>query len=84
MTYKALNGLASSYLEKFSYVFRRHKYTLTLRNSEVNLMLPRLNTECWKNSLVMVEQYYGIRFLVTLGGRETCVTFESSVPNIQL
>ena len=47
MMYKALNGLAPNYLrEKFPYVSQRHKYTL--RNSDVNLILPRPNTEYGK------------------------------------
>ena len=47
MMYKALNGLAPNYLrEKLSYVSQRHKHTL--RNSDVNLVSPRPNTEYGK------------------------------------
>ena len=43
----------------------------------VNLILPRPNAEYGKNALVIVEQHYGILFLVTLGDRETCAGLES-------
>ena len=75
MMCKALNGLVPNYLrEKFPYVSQRHKHTL--RNSDVNLILPRPNTEYGKNTLVIVKQYYGVLFLVKLGDRETCATLE--------
>ena len=47
MMYKILNGQAPEYLrEKFSYVCQRHSHSL--RNADVNLILPRPNTEYGK------------------------------------
>ena len=44
LMYKVLNGLAPDYLrEKLSYVCQRHEHKL--RNADINLILPRPNTE---------------------------------------
>ena len=47
--YKALNGLAPDYLrEKIYYVCQRHGHKL--RNADINLILPRPNTEYGKKT----------------------------------
>ena len=47
--YEVLNGLAPDYLrEKLSYVCQRHEHKL--RNADINLILPRPNTEYGKKT----------------------------------
>ena len=47
--YKVFNGLAPDYLRKrLSYVCQRHKHKL--RNADINLILPRPNTEYGKKT----------------------------------